>query len=307
MSSVDINLVDIHLAPGRPRAIRGDLVERLAESMKMQGLLQPITVRPRSEGGYLLVFGGHRLKAAELLGWAAIEATITDTDGDKAELAGIDENLIRGQLSPAERALHIARRKELYEKLHPETRHGGAPGRAGGGKKAKDAKLAAFAEATAEATGQSRRKVERDATRAKQIKKVLRDVVGTSLDKGDQLDALGRLPESEQEVLASAAKAGEKVSAKEYVKKSSCEGTAVSAKDTGLREFNGHLLRLVQTTRGHKPERFAKTSVRASDLSQLARFLEKVAAASEALTAERAGQLCDVEQEPHAGDLEGVS
>ena len=212
MSSDDIKITDTHVAPNRRlRAIRDDLVVELAESMKKRGLLQPITARPRSDGGYSLVSGWHRFEAAKLLAWSTIAVTVTDID-DEAELAEIDENLIRGELSPAERALHVGRRKELYEKLHPETKHGGAPGKAGGGKKAKDAKLAAFAEATAAATGQSRRKVERDATRAKQTKIVLKDIVGTSLDKGDQLDALGELPEPDQEALASAAKAGEKVS-----------------------------------------------------------------------------------------------
>jgi ParB-like chromosome segregation protein Spo0J len=281
MSSDYIKLADIHLVPNhRPRAIRDDLVVKLAESMKTRGLLQPITVRPRSDSGYSLVIGWHRLEAAKLLGRSTIAATVTDLDDDEAELAGIDENLIRDELSPAERALHVARRKELYEKLHPETRHGGAPGKAGGGKKAKHAKLAAFAEATAKATGQSRRKVERDATRAEQTKKVLEDIVGTSLDKGDQLDALRKLAESEQEALASAAKAGEKVSAKQHVKKIRCEGKAVISRDIALREFNEKILRLVQMTRGHKPKRFAKTSVHASDLSQLGRFLEEVAAAA---------------------------
>jgi ParB family chromosome partitioning protein len=154
MSSDNIKLADIHVAPNRRlRAIRTDLVDYLAESMKERGLLQPITARRRSDGGYSLVSGWHRFEAAKLLAWSTIAVTVTDIDDDEAELAEIDENLIRGELSPAERALHVGRRKELYEKLHPETKHGGAPGQAGGGKKAKDAKLAAFAEATATATG----------------------------------------------------------------------------------------------------------------------------------------------------------
>jgi hypothetical protein len=157
--------------------------------------------------------------------------------------------------------------------------------------------LAAFAEATAQATGQSRRKVERDAARAKHTKKVLEDVVGTSLDKGDQLDALGQLPESEQEALASAAKAGEKVSA---IRR---EAKAVTARDIALREFNEKILRLVQMTRGHKPGRFAKTSVPVSSLLHLCRFLTEAAAAAsaEAIKAEH------VEAEQHARDLEAVS
>jgi hypothetical protein len=48
----------------------------------------------------------------------------------------------------------------------------------------------------------------------------------------------------------------------------------------GLREFNKETLRLVQVTRGRKPERFAKTTVPVPHLSQLGRFLTEVAAAS---------------------------
>jgi hypothetical protein len=86
------------------------------------------------------------------------------------------------------------------------------------------------------------------------------------------------------------------------------EHKAVAAKDIALREFDEKILRFVQMTRGHKPKRFAKTSVHTSDLSQLGRFLEKVAAAAstETMKAEHA-QLSDAEQKAHAGDLETVS
>jgi len=56
------------------------------------------------------------------------------------------------------------------------------------------------------------------ATRGKKIKPdILADVVGTSLDQGDQLDALAKLPDEKQRELADAAQAGEKVSAKEQI------------------------------------------------------------------------------------------
>jgi hypothetical protein len=81
---------------------------------------------------------------------------------DQARVAEIDENLIRADLTPSERAVHHAERKALYLKLHPETKHGGAPGKAGGGKKAKDAKLVSFVKDTAKKTGKAKRTIARD-------------------------------------------------------------------------------------------------------------------------------------------------
>ena len=51
---------------------------------------------------------------------------------DQRRLIEIDENLVRSDLSPAERAAHQAARKEIYERLHPETvaTKRGGPGRA---------------------------------------------------------------------------------------------------------------------------------------------------------------------------------
>ena len=43
----------------------------------------------------------------------------------RAELAEIDENLVRGKQAPAQEASAIFRRKAIYEELHPETKHGG--------------------------------------------------------------------------------------------------------------------------------------------------------------------------------------
>jgi N6-adenosine-specific RNA methylase IME4 len=133
-------------------------------------------------------------------------------------MAEIDENLIRADLSPAEQAMHVDARKVLYEKIHPETKQGGAPGKAGGGKKTKDANVASFVEDTAVRTGKAKRTVALDAKRGKGGKGWLRDVAGTSLDKGDEIDALIELPDAERGSLIGRAKAGEKVSAKTVFK-----------------------------------------------------------------------------------------
>ena len=145
----------IEVAPDRLRVLRGDTVNELMESMAKLGQLQPIAVQATGafNCNYLLVVGWHRLEAAKKLKWKSIRATVyNDMDADHAKLAEIDENLIRAELSPAERALHIDARKTLYEKANPETKHGKAPvGR--GGKKEDAIFASSFVDDTAKKTG----------------------------------------------------------------------------------------------------------------------------------------------------------
>ena len=218
-SEKTLGISGIAIKPERLRSLQPEKVAELAGSMAKLGQLQPIIVRPvgktGSGNGYWLIAGRHRLEAAKQLKWPAIRAVVLENvKADMAELIEIDENLIRAELSAAERAIHVGRRKEIYERQHPQTKHGAAPGRAGGGK-AKGTKLGSFAAATAKATGQSKTKIKRDATRAKALGKLLDRINGTCLDNGAEMDALRRLPEDEQEDLVARAEAGEQVSARE--------------------------------------------------------------------------------------------
>jgi ParB/RepB/Spo0J family partition protein len=198
----------------RLRTIRPDTVDALAQSMTDQGQLQPIIVRSRKDGGYWLVAGLHRLEAAKKLEWTEINCTVFgEMEADEAELAEIDENLVRADLSPAERALHIGKRKALHEKVHGKAKANSAC--AANKKMGRDvnAKSAVtFTKKTAKKTRQSERKVQLEAHRAEKVV-VLADIVGTSLDKGAEIDALAKLPVEKQRSLAEAAKRGEKVSA----------------------------------------------------------------------------------------------
>jgi ParB/RepB/Spo0J family partition protein len=214
----------------RLRGLDTDKVDAIAASMASVGQLAPIIVRRAQKSGdgakkYVLVAGAHRLKAATKLGWEQIQAREFIAAGsiaweqltveDAADLVEIDENLMRADLSPAERADHVGRRKEIYERAHPETKHGAAPGKAGGGKKAKDVNFTPFAEATAKATGQSKSTVEKDAKRAKVLgADNMAKLKGTSLDKGDEMDAVCKLSENERYALIDRATGGEQVSAK---------------------------------------------------------------------------------------------
>lgn len=117
-----------------------------------------------------------------------IDAIVTDGPADaQTELAEIDENLCRAELTDAERAAATARRKVIYEGMHPETGHGKAGPN-------KDAKLASFVNDTASKTGQSKRAVARDAARGEKVApEVLNEIRGTDLDKGVVLDRLAKV------------------------------------------------------------------------------------------------------------------
>jgi N6-adenosine-specific RNA methylase IME4 len=215
-----IGLGGVNVRPERLRALRSNVVDDLVASMRECGQLQAIVVRPCPDIGYWLIAGRHRLEAAKQLKWPSIRCTILEEmDADQAELAEIDENLIRADLTPAERAMHHTRRKELYEKAHPETKQGKAPGagRGKGKRRLEGSQNENFVNDTAAKTGKGRSTVARDVTRGEKVV-VLPDIAGTCLDKGDEIDALAKLPANDQRTLAKAAKTGHKVSAKTRLK-----------------------------------------------------------------------------------------
>jgi len=98
------------------RAVDPESVSRLADSIKDIGLLNPITVT----SGNRLIAGAHRLEACRMLGWLEIDINVVDLDNLQAELAEIDENLIRNELHFIKRGEQLSRRKDIYEVLHPE-------------------------------------------------------------------------------------------------------------------------------------------------------------------------------------------
>lgn len=179
------------------RALDAAAVAGLADSIAEVGLINPIRVRSVGTG-YELVAGAHRLEACRRLGLADIAAVVVEDDDLHAELAMLDENLCRAELSPADRAAYTARRKEIYLELHPETVQHVAGGLAR--QNSASANLApAFADATAKATGTSARAVQRDAERGeKVISEVLEMIRGTKLDTGAYLDKIKGLPPNEQ-------------------------------------------------------------------------------------------------------------
>jgi ParB/RepB/Spo0J family partition protein len=218
---------DIDIPDGR-RKPSHDKVEQLAQSMEDIGLRTPITVRyypnrpsknGESDDSIVLVAGAHRLAAAKLKGWDEIECFIVGEEDLKADLWEVDENLCRAKLSDAEEAAAIVRRKELYEALHPQTKHGATGGTNKGKARSEVANLTTsvdrFTKDTAKATGKSERSVQRAAKRGEDIgTDNLLKVTRTSLDKGVELDALASMPLEERMPIIERAVAGEEVTAR---------------------------------------------------------------------------------------------
>ncbi len=127
-------------------------VSLLADSIAKVGLLHAIVV----SANRVLISGHHRLEACRQLGHDTIAARVLSIDGALATLTEIDENLLQASLTVLERAEHLARRKAVYESLYPDTRHGAAPGVAGGGKRAKDPGPGSFVNDTAKKTHRGR-------------------------------------------------------------------------------------------------------------------------------------------------------
>lgn len=106
MVTVQIDSVQV---PRRKRRLNEARVRELASSIAEIGLLNPITV---SES-MVLRAGRHRLEACRLLGHSTITATVLTGSDLHAELAEIDENLVRNDLTVLEQGEHLKRRDEI--------------------------------------------------------------------------------------------------------------------------------------------------------------------------------------------------
>jgi ParB/RepB/Spo0J family partition protein len=129
------------------RSLDEKTVVDLMESIRINGLLQPITVKPVGRKQFRLIFGAHRLEAVRRLGWKGIPAIIREVTDEESFLMNVTENLQRNVfVSPIAEARgykyliskgwtiseiarrisksdsYICNRMRILERLHPELR-----------------------------------------------------------------------------------------------------------------------------------------------------------------------------------------
>jgi ParB family transcriptional regulator, chromosome partitioning protein len=106
----------IHPNPRQPRKrFEPEAAEGLAASIRLQGVLQPVVVRRRDEGGFELIAGERRWRAAKAAGIPTLPALVRDVADKDSLLLGLVENVAREQLSPVEEARAYASLVDEFE------------------------------------------------------------------------------------------------------------------------------------------------------------------------------------------------
>jgi ParB family chromosome partitioning protein len=110
----------IQRSPFQPRvSFKKESLQELADSIRQQGVLQPIVVRPKGEG-FELVAGERRWRAAQLAGLQEIPAVVKDLPDEAAAAIALIENIQREDLNPLEEATALQRLVDRFTMTHQQ-------------------------------------------------------------------------------------------------------------------------------------------------------------------------------------------
>ena len=100
-----IPIAELHPFKDHPfKVLDYEAMQRTVESVAQFGVLAPLVVRPREEGGYEIISGHRRQHAAELAGLKTLPVIVRNMDDDQAVIHMVDSNLQRESILPSERA-----------------------------------------------------------------------------------------------------------------------------------------------------------------------------------------------------------
>jgi len=117
LQNIDINLLEPGKYQPRTNMDQASLTN-LSESIKAQGIMQPILVRTLETGGYEIIAGERRWRAAQIAGLKQIPAIIREVPDESALALSLIENIQRENLNPLEAALGIQRLIEEFGMTH---------------------------------------------------------------------------------------------------------------------------------------------------------------------------------------------
>lgn len=100
------------------RAIREEGIEELAQSIRAEGVIEPVIVRPRPAGGYEIIAGERRWRAAQRAGLDTVPVIVRDVDDRRAVAMALIENVQREDLGPLEEAAALKRLLDEHGLTH---------------------------------------------------------------------------------------------------------------------------------------------------------------------------------------------
>ena len=118
----EIEIARIHSFPNHPfKVVDDDKMETLVESIRENGILNPVIVRPDETGNYEMISGHRRLHAAEIVGLKKIPAIVKEMTDDEAIIKMVDANIQREEILPSERAWSLKMKMDAMRRQGSRT------------------------------------------------------------------------------------------------------------------------------------------------------------------------------------------
>jgi ParB family chromosome partitioning protein len=116
-----LKVAQIQAGKYQPRTRMDEVsLSELAASIKTQGIMQPVLVRPVDTGGYEIIAGERRFRAAQMAGLDEIPVLVREVDDQNAAAMALIENIQREDLNPLEEAQGIARLISEFDFTHEQ-------------------------------------------------------------------------------------------------------------------------------------------------------------------------------------------
>lgn len=118
----EIELGRIHAFPNHPfKVLDDDKMETLVDSIRENGILNPVIVRPAQTGDYEMISGHRRLHAAGIVGLMKIPAIVKEMTDDEAIIKMVDANIQREEILPSERAWSLKMKMDAMRRQGSRT------------------------------------------------------------------------------------------------------------------------------------------------------------------------------------------
>ena len=121
-AATQISIRQIHPFRNHPfKVLDDDRMKDLVQSIKDNGILNPVLVRPDEQDGFEMISGHRRMHAAKLAGLTTVPAIIKEMTDDEAVIAMVDSNMQREEILPSERAFSLKMKMDAMRRQGART------------------------------------------------------------------------------------------------------------------------------------------------------------------------------------------